>query len=165
MKKRGQLEMSFKYIFIVIVIVLILVFGFKAISNIMNLGGKVELADFLNSVNQKINQYYYLDKGSTQKFELIAPSNVEHVCFLDKNGRLNSDDIPDHEFSDTLKINLGSFDDLIILGETLEDYKLERAVVIEGSANPICIDVVNGRVKFRLTNTGTGVKIEEIEEE
>jgi len=159
MEKRGVFELSFSYIFIVIVIVLILVFGFKAIGNIMKVGDQVEVADFLSNLNSKINEYYYLDEGSTQKFEFFVPKNFVNICFrgVNPNWDLSGVTSDNHVYFSDPEDNLIVFDKD---NSYIDSYKLNREIVTIGS-NPLCIQV-EGKLKIRLANDGTRATVEEV---
>ena len=82
MEKRGQLlDHPFVLIFGLLVGILILVIGFRWIAGLKSTVDQVQVVDFVTSLRQDVDTYYFLDVGSIRKKTISLPVKVKKVCF------------------------------------------------------------------------------------
>jgi hypothetical protein len=92
MKKSGQLMgQPLIMIFAAIVGVMILVWGGFQISKLVQFGSEVQLTKFVEDIRKEVQRYYYLDVGSSKTIKLDMPSQIKHMCVVNRNddGTLN----------------------------------------------------------------------------
>ena len=152
--KKGQVEQIFIWIFVLILAVSILFFGIQTIKKGEKLKDEVLLVDFFKSLEKKINDYYYLDKGSIGTEEFILPSGVKEVCFIDNGFSDNT------KFEGAYMISLKEFSNVFVFPK--EDFKENRfnAAHFIVEDNPQCFSASGGRLRIKLENKGkAGVQI------
>jgi hypothetical protein len=132
--RKGVIDQVFIYIFAVIVIAFILYFGFTQIVNLKNLSEKSVYITFKNDFESAVNDVYYKNPNSVLEFSINSrnkplelPKDVEKVCFNDEEV---------------------SFRPLLLYDEFIVEH-------LKGSENE-CINVVRGRLRFKLTNDADG---------
>ena len=82
MKKRGQLfGQPFVFIFALIVGALILIFGARYIIQLKDTGEQVQVVKFIERLREDVNQYYFLDVGSSKIIRINLPNKVKGICF------------------------------------------------------------------------------------
>ena len=165
--KKGQAQQIFVWIFILILAVTTLFFGIKTFRQGENLKDEVLLVDFSKNLERQINNFYYLDIGSSGKEDFILPSNVREVCFLNQTitenppgNPINPIDGPNPTYINQLK----EFSNVFIFPETSfkqNRFKLSNFIVSSDSPyeNPLCIPVIGGRVNIKFENVGNFVEI------
>ncbi len=165
--KKGQAQQIFVWIFILILAVTTLFFGIRTFRQGENLKDEVLLVDFSKNLERQINNFYYLDIGSSGKEDFILPNGVREVCFLNQpifiepSELMNPiDDGPNPTYVDQLK----EFSNVFIFPETSfkqNRFKLSNFIVGSNSyKNPLCIPVLGGRINIKFENTGSFVEIE-----
>jgi hypothetical protein len=85
MFKKGQTQQIFVWIFVVVVAGLILFFGIRLLKQTSDLKDEVVVGKFFNDLDKKLEQYFFLDKGSNGRENFLLPNGVEWVCFVDGN--------------------------------------------------------------------------------
>lgn len=143
--KRGQVQQIFIWIFVLILATSILFFGIKTVKKGEELKDEVLLVDFFKSLENKINNYYYLDVGSSGVEEFVLPSGVTNVCFIDEDSSTANE-----EYINSLK----EFSNVFIRPET--DFKENRAKIDNFfvDIDILCLPVAGGRLSIRLENKG-----------
>lgn len=125
--KKGIASQVFIYIFAVIVMAMILYFGFTQIANLKNLGDKSVYITFKSELAGAVNDIYYKNKGSISVF---------------------SEDSRNKPLELPKGINKVCFEGskVILNSEDYDDF------IVENLKGDICMDALNGRLRFRLEN-------------
>lgn len=132
--KRGQLKISFGMIFAIILIIVFIVFAFIAISHFLSFQKKVQTKQFMNNLQNDINNAYQSQQSSNiETYNL--PSNVEKVCFV--NSELNNLEV----------FNKGS---QIYSAKHKLNY-LDLNKTFSSGDSKICAKVKDGKVSIKLT--------------
>jgi hypothetical protein len=175
-RRQAQLmSQPFFYIFAVIVIALIFIFGFNYIEKILKLGCEVEVIDFNNDIQSKINEISSLSFGSSyecslvthpgqteSRCELVLPSNIKGICFVDTTKISIYESI---KFADIKKIvellgvnsNKNLFYSLTDVSCDIQPAKINKIKMNE----PVCLDLKNN--KFIIENSGITVEVKKSE--
>lgn len=163
--KKGQAQQIFVWIFILILAVTTLFFGIRTFRQGENLKDEVLLVDFFKNLERQVNNFYYLDIGSSGKEDFILPNGVREVCFINLDKYNGADDyikslrdfsnvfvFPKEEFNQNrFRINNSFVDDNSGDGINNIDW--------DGS---VCPKVIGGRMEIKLINQGRdGVQINE----
>src|SRR3989344_5165500 len=150
--KNGQMQQIFTWIFILILAVTVLFFGIKIVRQGEDFKDEVLLIDFYKNLEKKINDFYFLDIGSSGREDFILPNGVTRVCFISPDYDVSSDD-----YMESLK----EFSNVFVFPNTEfreNRIKLDRFFV---DTDTTCVIVSGGRVEIKFTNMGVqGVLIE-----
>ena len=156
-----------------ILAVSILFFGIKVVKQGEGLKDEVLLVDFFQNLDEKIDNYYFLDIGSSGTEEFILPNGVEKVCFInllnydqDSNERekymkslrefSNVFIFPNNEFKETrTKIVLNEDNDKKFF---VDNNIGDDTNVIDWDGH-FCEDVASGRLRINLENKGRFVQM------
>ena len=152
--KKGQIQPIFIWIFVLILAVSILFFGFNLIKRGEGFKDEILLVDFFNNLEGKINDYYYLDEGSSGTEEFLLPNGVTDICFVDS-------DTTDAYYKQ-FKIDDVMYSNVFVEPRTKFEgnrFKIENFAV---DIDPTCGKVSGGRLQIKLENQGLrGVLISE----
>ncbi|HLC56908.1 MAG TPA: hypothetical protein VJJ23_06735 [Candidatus Nanoarchaeia archaeon] len=157
--KKGQNQLIFIYIFAIVVIGLIVIFGYRAIKNFKDLGDEGQIVLFIDGIKNKVNDVYSLDKGSSIKLDdIILPSKVREICFVDVDMPLN--DIIDDELIDQVvrdSLDSGSQNNLFFVPQRGQSLSKVRFFVehIKPIENPLCVT----DMRITLENKGDYVSV------
>jgi len=152
--KKGQMQMIFVWIFVAIVAVLIFLYGFKMIKNISDTGEDVKAVKFFQNFEKKVNEFYYLDEGSTGKETFWIPSKTKSLCFKKENDLDFGIDL-----DSTTKAFVRNSDKNVFLNPIENpniDFKNVDLLEVE---NSFCVINKGGNVEITFENIGGNVNV------
>lgn len=131
MKKRSEkgelMSQPILFVFALVVGAMILFFGIKAAFDVKKTAGLVEATSFISSLKSDVEQYYYLDTGSSKVVKLNLPENIKYVCFRYRN----INEVPsnvDSKISTLMSINPNDNVFIYPLGEGKSSFKILNLV-------------------------------------
>ncbi|MEM4244796.1 MAG: hypothetical protein QXR60_01145 [Candidatus Nanoarchaeia archaeon] len=91
MRKRGQLlGQPLIMIFALIVGALILAWGAYEIYKLLSFSCEVESRDFISTLKNNAQRYYYYEQGSSNRFQIRLPCDDNaYICFANHSSTLN----------------------------------------------------------------------------
>lgn len=157
--KRSQAEHIFLYILTIVIIGLIVIFGYKAIANLLEVGGTAQKVrfqkDFQNAVAQgrsygritthtfavgdEYSQICMIDAGAIGRAGSLVGSNVKHPLIINSV----EGDVPENSF-------------LVKKDGTIEPYTVET---LEAAGGGLCAPVLSGKAQIRFEGMGDRVKV------
>lgn len=154
MKKSQIFGLPTTYVFIVIIAILIILFGAIGIKQLNSSGRGAQLTNFVLSLRNKLMvNRVNVNVVSQEMFAL--PEDIGSVCFVDTN----TDFAPFVNKKLTEKIHAFSNHNLFIEPLNRQSpYKLPYLHITEFE-NPLCIKVVNGKLKLTLEGYGNVTRI------
>jgi len=166
MEKRGQTQQIFTWIFILILAVTVLFFGIKTVRQGEDFKDEVLLIDFYKNLEKKINDFYFLDIGSSGREDFILPNGVREVCFINQtiSRKIDGSEINPISGIHTPYIDqLDEFSNVFVFPNTeFKENRVKLDKFIVGSVmneNPLCISVSSGVLNIKLENVGRYVEI------
>ena len=144
--KNGQMQQIFTWIFILILAVTVLFFGIKTVRQGEDFKDEVLLIDFYKNLEKKINDFYFLDIGSSGREDFILPSEVTRVCFINPTYNVDPDD-----YMESLK----EFSNVFVFPVTeFRENRFNATRFFVENNNHTCATVRNDRVEIRFENRG-----------
>ncbi len=164
--KRGQMiGQVFIFILAGLVFVLILGYGYKAISNFLASGEKVQLIDFRNEIESAIKTIKR-DYGSVQRVDLRVPAKTDSVCFVTSNFEdVQSSGWTDvfrqeypllHSAWETKNSNI-----FLMPWQQASNILVEDIVVDPAGKGYLCLSSAGGKISLRVEGTGNKAIISE----
>lgn len=163
MKKGQLLGQPFIFIFFVILAALILFFGVRIIKGTVDSGETAEIETFITEFKGKVNTVYTLDYGSSIKLDkLRTPGNFKKICFIHRDSAVDYSEL-DESLEDLVDASYQHSDDNMFF-VTKDKSLIEPREIdyLKPKDNPICENVMDGKLDLRLVNSGTFVQIEKI---
>ena len=150
---RGAMEMSFGMIFSIILIIFFLSFAFFGIRAFLKVQDTAKTTKFINDFKADVERVWKSSETSTPPKEYYLPSGKEKVCFVDFSA--SGSGINDDIYNDLERAYSGS-ENMVFYPVNFEDVESVKVNYINieemtNDENPFCINVVNGKVKLRLT--------------
>jgi len=159
MHRKGVSDNPVMYIVLIIAFVLILLFGFTILTQTTKSETKIELTNFIISLNKAILQQREHSYDSSSDLTLGLPNDITEVCILDRSRKL--DRFSNTQLTSVADIypesNLFFSPDAKYMPGTLQNAILEQS--------PLCIKTDQGKIKLTLTSKGNVTKIAAPEQE
>ena len=145
--------MSFGMIFSIILIIFFLSFAFFGIRAFLKVQDTAKTTKFLSDFRADVERVWKSSETSTPPKEYYLPSGKEKVCFIDFD---SSERGKDRGIYDELKRAYSGSENMVFYPVNFEDVESVKVNYINmeemtNDENPFCINVVNGKVKLRLT--------------
>lgn len=164
--KKGQLlSQPFTYIFALVVVAMIVSLGFYLITRTTKIASDVDVAKFKIDFEKKVLEISYLTPGSGDDVNMVAPTGVNGVCFLDmKAGSLEVDKIKFSDIKNDVELFLeaektsNNMFFSITKGKTAS-IKSVQIPKLKPKTNPLCVEFTSGRMKVGLENKGKYVEV------
>ena len=152
------MSQPFMYIFAILVIGFILVFGFFQVKKVLDFGADVEEVSFRKDLQRAVDEVYTLAPGSKKVIDnLIVPSSVEGVCFVDATRPVRLSDIPFPLIREDLEL-LGSTRKNVFFVSRRGEDRLEAFIVTHlRPQGVVCFNLSLDRLNFVLENEGNVV--------
>ena len=148
-------ELGLVYMVITVVAFSVLFLGFMVLRGYDETQEKVKLVNFESSLQRFIDSQRAENAGTTREETLAVPTNVEKVCFVDKNQQFN--ELVDNDLTRDTRI-YSSHNLFLSPTEKYIPSKVEN-IVLDGGDNPLCVKAVNGKVRLKLESTGTSTLV------
>lgn len=150
----------FMIIFFAVLAAFIIFFGFKMINNTVNTNQKVEFEKFILDLNKEVSSVYSLDYGSSSKLDNFAiPSNIKIICFVDRDKSLDYGKL-DIAIKDLVKKT--DEKNMFFVSKNNEIIEPRDIDKVKPKENPLCENVMDGKLDLVLVNSGSFVQIEKI---
>jgi hypothetical protein len=186
MRNKKGLSIGTVFIFMIAAITfgVIMIFGYKAISDFLEKGEKVEFYQFKTDLERSVKGIY-TEYGSVRVQTFYLPSRYERICFVDldtePNLILEQDNPIAYDVWDTAfnEASMGTSvydkaDQNVFLeplppidSPTIKVYKIEPFEIKDGeeiNSGYLCFDIVRGKFKLRMEGMGDRTKISEVKE-
>jgi hypothetical protein len=157
MRKKAQ-DFStnpFFYLILAGVIIAVLFFGFSTINKASSSTQKTELTSFMLSLNKAVKEQSYHSYGSVQEQVFTLPSDLTQICIIDINKGVTNFLSPDLADESALGSDTNIF---FSPGTKYEPASLSN-FELDGSQNPMCVKINDGKIKIRLTSLGNRTQI------
>ena len=173
MKKGQLLSQPFFYIFAIVVMGLILIFGFTYVNKLLKTGCEVEILSFVSDVQAKVNEIYSLSYGSSfecsvvgtsgqsdSRCELVLPSNVAGICFVDTTKIYNQNDIILKDIKNlVVKLGANSNKNLFFSTSKGSSCIAQPAMIKKATTNgAVCLDLIKNK-SIIMENKGNIIEI------
>ena len=73
------------FIFAAVVGAMILFYGIRTVFQVKQTAELAEVSSFVSNLEKDLEQYYYLDTGSSKVVKLNLPASVQNICFRNVN--------------------------------------------------------------------------------
>jgi hypothetical protein len=116
----------FGIIFAAVIIGFLLFFGFVYLNDMINANCEAMMGDQLIKLREQVGKTFRLSLGATQEFEIIIPSCVEKICFINPE---DPSSYGNWETSNAINIMVKSYGyNMIVFGkdQTFDGYKIEH---------------------------------------
>ena len=147
---KAQISQVFIYLMTIIVAAFILFYGYRAISVFTEKSEQVSFIQFKNDMENTVTALS-LDFGSVKVKEFTVPGNIKTLCLVGNYPsvlKLNNTKYPIIENS----VNSGVRKNVFLIGIGIdESFYIEN---VESAENPLCTDVVSGKIKLRMEGKG-----------
>lgn len=153
MTKKGFSNNPLIYIIFTLTIILILFFGLNILTKTTKTTTKVELTNFLLSLNKAIKEQSYHSYDSVNELTFNLPIDIDEVCIIDKIKKL--DTFANTELASLIEI----YADKNIFFSPSTKYIPGELQNFEVDENPLCIKVTQGKIKLTLTSKGNASQI------
>ena len=160
MKKGFLAEQPFLVILAVVVIAVILLIGFKFVLDSINLGKKLELHDLQEDLQSSLDYHNSISPGSFSKQTFNTLSEINYICFVDRNKPLNLDNIPDEKYKFLIESHTESNVFPIPYPYTIQvnSFSLKGFFL---DNNPLCVKAINS-FTITLKRESAGIKISDV---
>ena len=163
MKKGQIMGQPFMMIFFVILAAFIIFFGFKMIRGVVNIEETAEFETFITEFKGRVSTVYSLDYGSSVKLDKLSiPANLKKVCFIHRDSPLDYSKLDDSLIS-LVEVSYENTEDNMFFvtkdNSFIEPREIDNIKPVE---NPLCDNVMDGKLDFVLVNSGNIVQIEKI---
>ena len=159
MQKRGQLmEQPFIFIFAIIVMAFILIFGFYAVKRFSVFGEDVQIATFVQDLDNEAQKYFYYSLGSSNNIDLRIPNKIKCVCISNPGSAIVESEL--EKCNDPLLKEIISGSEKNVFISPIKDFKINRYEIknLKAIQNPLCIET-NGNFKAVLETKKDYVEI------
>ena len=152
-KKRAQMQAKvFLYALLVIIIAFTLIFSYSQIRKLSSQAEQQNLYQFANEMEKDFETYSsgpLGSHGSVKERIYTLPGNVQTVCFVDDGKEINA--LVNPELTSRIK----DFPNFNVFLFPFEEYAPLHAssFSLPTATNPLCINVVEGQLRLRLTST------------
>lgn len=152
------MEQPFIYIFAIVVMAFILIFGFYAVQRFSVFGEDVQIATFVNDLDDGVQRYFYYSLGSSNELNLNIPNKVKCVCISNPEDTIDESEL-DKCNDPLLKDIIINSDKNVFISPT-KDFKISRYEIrnIKAIKNLLCIET-NGNFKAVLETKKDYVEI------
>lgn len=147
--KKGQLmSQPFVYIFALIVGALVLAYGVYVLYDLVSQTNEVQVLEAIEDLDDIVQTYNILDEGSTKKWRLSFPGEVDSICFYDNSKtiacKLDGMNCDPDDLSDGFSLYL-SDNNVYLLPLTLSYNRLSYDIdnLKPENGNPLCVS--NGK--------------------
>ena len=163
MKKGNLLGQPFMFIFFVILAALIIFFGMRIIGGTVDSAEKAEIETFITEFKAKVNTVYSLDYGSSVKLGgLRTPANFKEICFIHRDSLVDYSEL-DESLRNLVEVSYDSNDDNMFFVTKDKSFVEPREIdKLKPNENPVCDNVMDGKLDLVLVNSGSFVEIEKI---
>lgn len=154
-----MLSQPFTYIFALIVIAMIVGFGFYLVQRLMGTANLVDIAKFNIDLQNKVTNVNLASPGTADLVDLPVPQGIRTICFADTKSPLTTTLIEDEGVATDIE-NYADTDKNVFFGMATDKYTpLTPTTIklIKPSPNPLCIDVLGGRLKAGIENKGKNI--------
>lgn len=154
-----MMSQPFTYIMALVVIAMIVGFGFYLVQKLMGTANLVDIAKFNIDLQNDVTNLNLASPGSADMVDLPVPQGIKTICFADTKSPLTATLIEDETVATDIA-NYADTDRNVFFGMATEKYTpLDPATIklIKPSPNPLCIDVLGGRLKAGIENKGKNV--------
>lgn len=174
MKKAQLMSQPFVFIFTIVVIAMVFVFGAYMIYKLLKTECQVENKKFLADLNKEVNRIYSVGyvgnseecaivkrhEQTNLKCEMLKPSGVKGLCFIDLHSNFDARDITIKELRDEL-VSLRGEKESNLYFTAEEGCELDSEFIAKLSVpEPICMKPDEDKpVRFILENQGNKVAI------
>jgi len=154
MSSKGQIAgQIIVYILAIVVFSLVLVYGYNAIQDFRNNADQVSYINFKTDLTSAVNSIS-TDKDSERKMEFSLPSEFREVCFVDDDSGFSGNKI----IEDAANTPGGDNVFLVKHSGGIESFEAGPLNVVISDG---CADLVDGKVKIKLTGEGDAAKVSE----
>ncbi len=143
-----MISQTFVFIFALILMALILGFGIKSLTDLRTVSDDVELATFVNRIEDKVEIFSNFDVGSSEDMTLFLPSKIERVCFYNPGETITVSGIDSFFLAVLQNSNQDNVFFTPFTNLAKPDYYI--ASLRAGGDNPLCFASL-GKVTFTLT--------------
>lgn len=156
---KAQGSSVFVFALIAVFAVLILYFAFSYMSNLAESTREKEMIIFVKSVQSIIAVQSKQGSGSSVDKILAVPSEVESICFVDKSKAF------DNLANSELTTQIGAYPEANFFIMPLEKFKAEKLDGFELDKTPLCVNVINGKLRLKLTSQQGTTNIDALSKE
>jgi len=166
LSKKAQIAgQMFVYILGFVIFALVLLYGYNAIKNLGEKAEQTSYIQFKTEFTQSIKKLS-TDYGTVRRKEFTVPRGFTSVCFVDSDRigvGITMSDYPLIKDS----VQSGVQDNLFLIGQGVQDSfdagKLEIGIIDpeNGLDDQVCVRVLNGKLKVKLTGLGNRVRVED----
>jgi len=151
MSSKGQIAgQIIVYILAIVVFSLVLVYGYNAIQGFRQNADQVLYINFKTDFTSMVNSLS-TDKGSEKKMEFSLPSEFREVCFVAKDGSAGNNEI--------VKDAASPQSDNVFLIKYSGGVESFKAGPLTFSFSDSCQDLVDGKLKVKLTGEGNAARV------
>lgn len=160
---KAQAGQVIVYVLAIVIFAMVLIFGYKAIVNLRQQTDQASYLSFQKSLESDIKSIYF-DYGSIKK-ESYSVRGYKQVCFAD----LGEDLKPPISSNPENPIVLNSIDskvkkNVFLVNGNVDSFYIEKIWLGNPSdisyKNPLCVDVINGKLNIQLTGQGDSALVE-----
>jgi len=153
MFKKSQITI---YVLVVLIIGLSLFLGLGGIKTIKNIETKAEINNFVNTLENSLKAQKMKTLGSVDPVVLSLPSNIQKICFIDDKEKFS----PNNFLELTKEKNIYKDKNLFFFpSEEFAPAKIEF-IKLKELENPLCVNVINGKLNLKLTTLKDNTLIE-----
>lgn len=161
MKKRKRNEKGelmsqpILFIFALVVGAMILFYGVRTVFQVKETAELAEISSFVSNLEKDIEQYYYLDTGSSKIIKLNLPGDIQNVCFRNPNINTVPNDV-DSKLNTLMQINPN--DNLFIypVKEGKSSFKVKYLIAYPGNNVALCF---KNKEDIKITSLGDSVGV------
>ena len=160
MKKRrnekGELmSQPILFIFAAVVGAMILFYGIRTVFQVKQTAELAEVSSFISNLEKDLEQYYYLDTGSSKVVKLNLPGNIQDICFRNVNVNTVPNDV-DTKLNTLMQINPN--DNLFVypIKEGKSSFKVKYLVAYPKTNVALCF---KNKEDIKITSLGDHVGI------
>lgn len=153
MKKAQLFGNPVIYIGILIIILLFVVWGITQINEINKKAEEAKLISFTKSLKNTLTTVKSSSFGDIDEKTFSLPTDVEELCFIDDSKETN--DFTKKELNSLIK-RFPEFNLFIFPSEKFNPFRMS---MLRLSENPMCVRIVNGKIKLSFENKGDFAEI------
>jgi hypothetical protein len=129
---------------------LILAFGFRHVRNLAEDAREKEAITFVRSIQSFIDTQSKRGYGSELERVIAAPTGVKSVCFVDTKKQI--DEYTNSELASFIDV----YPESSFFIMPLEQFTAEKLENFEVEENPLCVKVINGKIRLKfISKLGT----------
>jgi len=153
-RKAEVFGMSFSMIFAIIMIVFFIVVAFIGIRFFLGWQKNAQIISFVQNLEAKINEVWNPGIEVSTSYSGVLPSGIEWVCFVNWNLNItsNANDLEKGVISEIKSKGINFRDNFYLYAPSTNlDFKSKELKHLDlSNHNPVCIKVVNQKVKIGL---------------